>query len=169
MRPLEEVSAAGMPQVVEITDVDAVLIFNSSIPLACSVVYGKTPAYGQISVDLRYGDGSSDNHALQVDDWFNDGGELADGVFALIDGLDRTTGAAGGFENSNDPAIFAIGVTPDSAKTLIGIDIARTGGTGITSIFGATGRRVIPEPVTVALLGLSVAGLAGYVRRRRLG
>jgi hypothetical protein len=36
---------------VDITDRDAILVFESSIPLACSVVYGKTTAYGQISVD----------------------------------------------------------------------------------------------------------------------
>ena len=62
VRPLEEVSAAGPPQIVDITDVDAVLRFESSIPLACSVVYGKTTDYGQISTDQDMAGGAHTDH-----------------------------------------------------------------------------------------------------------
>jgi hypothetical protein len=65
VRSVEEVSAGGPPQIVDITDADAVLVFDSSIPLACSVVYGKTAAYGQISVDQDMGGGAhTDHHPL---------------------------------------------------------------------------------------------------------
>jgi hypothetical protein len=50
---------------VDITDKDAALLFESSIPLACSVVYGKTAAYGQISVDQDMAGGAHiDHHPL---------------------------------------------------------------------------------------------------------
>jgi hypothetical protein len=65
VRSIDEVSAGGPPQIGNITDVDAVLFFDSSIPLACSVVYGKTAAYGQISVDQDMDGGAhTDHHPL---------------------------------------------------------------------------------------------------------
>jgi hypothetical protein len=67
-RSLEEASAGASPQIVDITDTDAVLIFESSIPLACSVVYGKTTGYGQIAVDQDMGGGAhTDHHPLLLD------------------------------------------------------------------------------------------------------
>jgi hypothetical protein len=62
IRSLDEVSVSGLPQIVDVTDTDAVLIFESSIPLACSVVYGKTTAYGQISVDQDMDGGAHTDH-----------------------------------------------------------------------------------------------------------
>jgi hypothetical protein len=62
IRPIEEVSAHDLPQITDITDKDAVLVFESSIPLACSVVYGKTTAYGMISVDQDMGGGAHTDH-----------------------------------------------------------------------------------------------------------
>jgi hypothetical protein len=47
---------------VDITDTDAVLVFESTIPLACSVVYGRTTDYGQISVDQDMGGGAHTDH-----------------------------------------------------------------------------------------------------------
>jgi hypothetical protein len=65
VQSIDQVSASGPPQIVDITDVDAVLVFDSSIPLACSVVYGKTAAYGQISVDQDMDGGAhTDHHPL---------------------------------------------------------------------------------------------------------
>lgn len=51
IRPSEEVSAGGPPQMVDISGTEATLIFESSIPLACSVVYGETTDYGLIATD----------------------------------------------------------------------------------------------------------------------
>jgi hypothetical protein len=65
IRSIEEISVGGPPQVVEITATDAVLIFESSIPLACSVVYGETAEYGQIAVDQDMDGGAhTDHHPL---------------------------------------------------------------------------------------------------------
>jgi hypothetical protein len=65
IRSIEEISLDGPPQIVDITSGDAVLIFESSIPLACSVVYGKTTDYGQISVDQDMDGGAhTDHHPL---------------------------------------------------------------------------------------------------------
>lgn len=62
VRSLDGVSAGGPPQILDITDSDAVLVFESSIPLACSVVYGKSATYGQISVDQDMDGGAHTNH-----------------------------------------------------------------------------------------------------------
>lgn len=62
VRSIEEISAAGPPQIVDITDADAVLLFESDIPLACSVVYGQTTEYGQIAVDQDMGGGAHTDH-----------------------------------------------------------------------------------------------------------
>jgi hypothetical protein len=59
---LDAVTANEPPQIVEITDRDAVLVFESSIPLACSVVYGPTVDYGQIAVDQDMGTGAHTDH-----------------------------------------------------------------------------------------------------------
>ena len=65
IRSLEQVSTDGLPQVVDVTHTDAVLIFESSIPLACSVVYGKTTGYGMIAVDQDMAGGAHiDHHPL---------------------------------------------------------------------------------------------------------
>ncbi len=62
IRPLEQVSVRGSPQIVDITATDAVLIFESNSPLACSVIYGETDAYGQVSVDQDMDGGAHTDH-----------------------------------------------------------------------------------------------------------
>ena len=65
IRTIGEITAGTPPQIEDITDADAVLIFESSIPLACSVVYGTSTAYGRISVDQDMDGGAhSDHHPL---------------------------------------------------------------------------------------------------------
>jgi hypothetical protein len=62
IRSIEEVSASGPPEIVDITDSDAVLVFESNQPLACSVVYGPTTAYGLIAVDQDMDGGAHTDH-----------------------------------------------------------------------------------------------------------
>lgn len=122
---------------------------------------------GMLDLTLQYSDGTMQSESIVVDDWFNDDGELEDGVFALINGLDRTGIDLAGFEDINDPAIFAIGLLADSTRTLIGIDVQKTGG-GVTNIFGIAGARLaagVPEPTT-GLLGLLGVAALGFRRRR---
>jgi hypothetical protein len=65
IRSIEEISASGPPEIVDITDSDAVLVFESSQPLACSVVYGPTTDYGLIAVDQDMDGGAhTDHHPL---------------------------------------------------------------------------------------------------------
>ena len=62
IRPLEEAYANDAPEIVEVTATDAVLLFESSVPLACSVVYGTTIEYGQLSVDTDMDGGAHTDH-----------------------------------------------------------------------------------------------------------
>lgn len=48
---LAMVTAGAAPAIVDIKDNEARLTFISSVPLACSVVYGKTPAFGAVAID----------------------------------------------------------------------------------------------------------------------
>lgn len=65
IRSLEEVYINGAPQMTEITASDAVLRFESSLPMACSVIYGETTDYGMIAVDQDMDGGAhSDHHPI---------------------------------------------------------------------------------------------------------
>jgi len=95
IRSIEEITVGAPPQIVDITDADAVLIFESRIPLACSVVYGKGTDYGQISVDQDMDGGAhSDHHPLllglepDTEVHYRVQGTAADGT--LYVGQDRT-------------------------------------------------------------------------------
>jgi hypothetical protein len=62
---IAQVADGAMPQMTEISHADAVLRFRSSIPLACSVVYGETTEFGLIAVDQDMNGGAhSDHHPL---------------------------------------------------------------------------------------------------------
>lgn len=50
IRPLSEITAEG-PTITNLTPTSAILDFVSTIPVACSVVYGVDDSYGQIAVD----------------------------------------------------------------------------------------------------------------------
>jgi len=97
-RSLAEVSVGRLPEIVDITDTDAVLIFESRIPLACSVIYGQTTAYGQISVDQDMNGGAHTGHhplllGLESDTEYHYRvqGTAADGtLYAGQDGIFRT-------------------------------------------------------------------------------
>jgi hypothetical protein len=60
--PLEEVYTNGAPQITDITASDAILLFDSNRPLACSVIYGETTSYGMIAVDQDMGGGAHTDH-----------------------------------------------------------------------------------------------------------
>jgi hypothetical protein len=92
---IDRISKKGPPQVTEITDSDARLLFESSIPLACSVVYGKTTDYGMIAVDQDMGGGAHSDHrplmtGLESDTLYHYRvqGSAVDGMFYISE--DRT-------------------------------------------------------------------------------
>ena len=62
IQTIEGISASGPPQIVDISSTEAILVFQSTIPLSCSVIYGKTTEYGQISTDLDMSGGAHVDH-----------------------------------------------------------------------------------------------------------
>jgi hypothetical protein len=65
IQDIENISASGPPRIVDISSTDGILIFESTIPVACSVVYGETSDYGRISTDLDMSGGAhTDHHPL---------------------------------------------------------------------------------------------------------
>ena len=62
VRPIEDVFTNGPPRIADLSDQDGTLLFVSSVPLACSVVYGETPAFGQVAVDQDMNGGAHTDH-----------------------------------------------------------------------------------------------------------
>ena len=50
------------PTIVDIKNTEARLTFTSSIPLACSVIYGKTPGFGAVATDANMNGGAIIDH-----------------------------------------------------------------------------------------------------------
>lgn len=48
---LDTVTEGAPPQIKNIGSREATLVFTSTVPLACSVIYGKTRTFGQVAVD----------------------------------------------------------------------------------------------------------------------
>ncbi len=59
---LKTVTDGAAPEIVDIKNSEARLTFVSTIPLACAVIYGKTPKFGQISTDSNMNGGAIINH-----------------------------------------------------------------------------------------------------------
>ena len=62
VRPIEDVFTDGPPRIADLSEQDGTLLFVSSVPLACSVVYGETTAFGQVAVDQDMDGGAHTNH-----------------------------------------------------------------------------------------------------------
>jgi hypothetical protein len=62
IRPLEEIYTNGPPEITDITSSEAVLVFDSGRPVACSAIYGETTDYGMISVDQDMQGGAHSEH-----------------------------------------------------------------------------------------------------------
>jgi hypothetical protein len=62
VRPIEDVFTDGPPRIADLGGEDGTLLFVSSVPLACSVVYGETTAFGQVAVDQDMNGGAHTNH-----------------------------------------------------------------------------------------------------------
>jgi hypothetical protein len=64
VRPITEVLASG-PDFVDIGPETAAVRAETTVPLVCAIVYGETPAYGQIATDMDMaGGGHTDHHPL---------------------------------------------------------------------------------------------------------
>lgn len=62
IRPLSEVTVDTPPTITDISTDNAVLRFDSSLPLVCAIVYGKTSEYGMISTDMDMAGGAHIDH-----------------------------------------------------------------------------------------------------------
>ena len=51
IHPLSQVSVGGPPRLVDLTPQSAGLTFQSKVPLACTVIFGKTRSFGKITND----------------------------------------------------------------------------------------------------------------------
>ncbi|MCK5356589.1 MAG: discoidin domain-containing protein [Methyloprofundus sp.] len=59
---LAVVTEGAEPAIVDIKATEARLTFVSSIPVACSVVYGKTPSFGKLAIDANMSGGAIIDH-----------------------------------------------------------------------------------------------------------
>ncbi|NOQ13076.1 MAG: hypothetical protein GQ583_01165 [Methyloprofundus sp.] len=59
---LSRVTDGADPAIVDIKATEARLTFVSSVPLACSVVYGKTPEFGAVAIDANMNGGAIIDH-----------------------------------------------------------------------------------------------------------
>jgi len=90
-----------------------------------------------IDVTLTYADTTTTTATYAIADWF--GGTTAD-QFVLVNGLmriDNTNLSAGGVDNRPIPGINGTNTNPNSAKQLVSVKIANTGG-GFFVFYGAT-------------------------------
>ena len=101
IRSIAAVSFTGPPRIVDITDANASLVFESSIPLACSVVYGETGAFGFVAVDQDMDGGAhSDHHPLltglkaDTEYFYRVQGTAADGTLFMSEVRSFRTAAA---------------------------------------------------------------------------
>ena len=103
VQPLSEVYGEGVaPEIINITDTHATLHFVSSIPLACSVVYGTSSDYGLIATDLEMNGGAIIEHnplltglEADTDYYYRVQGSAADGtLYVGEEGTFRTAVAA---------------------------------------------------------------------------
>ncbi|MFQ5972581.1 MAG: discoidin domain-containing protein [Alphaproteobacteria bacterium] len=67
VRSIDEVTDGAAPTVTDLTTSEGVLVFDSTVPLVCSVVYGETPEFGMIATDADMGGTAhTDHHAVLV-------------------------------------------------------------------------------------------------------
>ena len=102
VRPLEEVSASGPPVITAVTVDNAILVFDSAIPLVCAVVYGETTEYGMIATDDDMLGGAHTDHrplmpGLKPDTEYHYRvqGSAADGTLYMGEDMTFRTPAAG--------------------------------------------------------------------------
>jgi hypothetical protein len=150
---------------------------------ASATFFGSSAHGNLINYSLNFADGSHETGSFVMPDWFNHGNNDVPPVLVAYgaDGRVSSSAFASGIpDNLNEqnthntptsfnPSIYEIPVDiSNSAGILSSIDLESFGPvtTTNTCIFGISGT-VVPEPGSLALCGLGIAGLGGYVLRRR--
>lgn len=112
---IDEVADGAIPTVQDISATEAVIIFQSIIPLACSVVFGETQKFGQIAVDDDMDGGAhGDHHPLlagltpATDYYYRVQGTASDGTL-FVGNVQKFTTAAPPADTQTDLATMAAG------------------------------------------------------------
>jgi len=161
----------------------------TALSLAASSGHGAAT----LTPTLRFTDGTSNTiSAITVGDWFNNTNRIE-----TANGRISVTGNTFDNVDSDNPRILAnneLLSSADAAKTIFAIDFSWSGSAAntVTAIFGVSGDVTgighftaipldagsftqdmivglaeVPEPGTLALFGLGIAGLLGYAWRKR--
>src|SRR5262249_2536449 len=90
----------------------------------------------QIPFTLKYADMTTDGNTVTFPDWYDDPAPA--GQFLIVDGLNRVGAApAQKVDFSADPAIAGVSLSPDPAKTLVGVDVNHLASNGWFVFYGA--------------------------------
>ena len=122
-----------------------------------------------LNYTLNFADTSSVSGTFFAPDWFyNSPVAVSSSPTGSGDARATAGGGLAGPDAQNYPAIYQldIGSIP-SSSALTSIDLSFNSGGTNTAVFGVSGVSAVPEPATVTMLGIAVAGLAGYGVRRR--
>ncbi len=127
VRPLSDIYANNPPSLTTITHNAAVLHFESSIPVACAVVFGETAAFGSIAADPNMDGAAIIDHnpimgGLQPDTTYHYRlqGSDANGVFYVSETATFTTAA--------DPSAIEVNIASSAnGGTIRGVSSAFSG------------------------------------------
>jgi hypothetical protein len=118
VQPLEDVTESA-PEILDITHNSARLNFIGTIPLACTVVFGQTTAFGDASIDLNMDGGAIVEHnplmlglEADTDYYYRVQGSAEDGTIYI--------GEIGTFHTNSEPEGGAANLlSPDNGAELI--------------------------------------------------
>ena len=116
IRPISDVTVDAPPTITDISADNALLRFDSSLPLVCAIVYGKTTEYGMIATDMDMAGGAhTDHHPFmpglepETEYHYRVQGSAADGTIFVGEDATFTTPAVVVSEETNLAALSAGG------------------------------------------------------------